>query len=53
MDTKNISFSALKLLVGRQEGHLSGSTCRLAYGLADAAATRCTLHMLLHYLVEH
>ena len=50
------SFSALTLLVGRQEGHLackklsggmlawlSGLRCRLAYGLADATAT--------HYLL--
>jgi len=48
-----IAFSALMLLVGRQEGHpacknwavgcwrgyLSGSRCRLAYGLADTTAT--------------
>jgi len=47
-------FSALTLLVGRQEGHpackklsggvlawlLSGARCRFAYGLADATATR-------------
>ena len=47
------AFSALKLLVGRQEGHpackktwvvgccryLSGARCRLAYGPADAPAT--------------
>jgi len=46
-----LSFSALTLLVGRQEGHpacknrvvgywrgyLSGASCRLAYGPADAA----------------
>jgi len=50
------AFSALKLLVGRQEGHLackkpsggmlawlSGMRCRLAYGPADATAT--------HYLL--
>jgi len=50
------SFSALTLLVGRQEGHpackklsggmlawLSGMRCRLAYGPADATAT--------HYLL--
>ena len=51
------AFSALTLLVGRQEGHpacknrvvgywrghLSGVRCRLAYGLADATAT--------HYLL--
>ena len=54
-----LSFSALTLLVGRQEGHpacknwavrcwrgyLSGARCRLAYGLADATATHC---LLLH-----
>jgi len=47
-----IAFSALMLLVGRQEGHptciklsggmlawLSGMRCRLAYGPADATAT--------------
>ena len=48
-------FSALTLLVGRQEGHpackklrvgcwrgyLSGARCRLAYGPADATATHC------------
>jgi len=51
-----IAFSALMLLVGRQEGHptckklsggmlawLSGMRCRLAYGPADATAT--------HYLL--
>jgi len=52
------SFSALTLLVGRQEGHpackktrvvgcwrgyLSGARCRLAYGPADATATHCLL----------
>ena len=52
------AFSALTLLVGRQEGHparkktewwgcrrgyLSGARCRLAYGPADATATRCLL----------
>ena len=52
------AFSALTLLVGRQEGHptcknravgcwrgyLSGARCRLAYGPADAtAATHCLL----------
>jgi len=51
------AFSALMLLVGRQEGHLackktewgcwhgylSGATCRLAYGPADATATHCLL----------
>jgi len=50
------AFSALMLLVGRQEGHpackkhrvvgcwrgyLSGARCRLAYGPADATATHC------------
>jgi len=52
------AFSALTLLVGRQEGHpackklsggvlawLSGARCRLAYGPADATATHC---LLLH-----
>ena len=52
----HISFSALTLLVGRQEGHpackklsggmlawLSGMRCRLAYSPADATAT--------HYLL--
>jgi len=52
-----VAFSALTLLVGRQEGHpackkLSGgvlawlsvwSECRLAYGPADASATDCLL----------
>jgi len=51
------SFSALTLLVGRQEGHpacknwavgcwrgyLSGARCRLAYCPADATATHCLL----------
>ena len=52
------TFSALTLLVGRQEGHpackknwvvrcwrgyLSGVRCRLAYGPADATATHCLL----------
>ena len=50
-------FSALTLLVGRQEGHpacknwvvrcwhgyLSGARCRLVYGPADATATHCLL----------
>jgi len=50
-------FSALTLLVGRQEGHpacknwvvgcwrgyLSGAKCRLVYGPADATATHCLL----------
>jgi len=54
-----IAFSALTLLVGRQEGrpackklsggcwrgYLSGARCRLAYGPADATATHC---LLLH-----
>ena len=49
------AFSALTLLVGRQEGHpacknrvvgcwrsyLSGARCRLTYGPADATATHC------------
>jgi len=52
-----IAFSALTLLVGRQEGHpackklsgkvlvwyLSGARCRLAYGPAEATATHCLL----------
>ena len=52
-----VAFSALTLLVGRQEGHpacknwavgcwrgyLSGTRCRLAYGPADATATHCLL----------
>ena len=51
------AFSALVLLVGRQEGHpackklsggvlaccLSGAKCRVAYGPADATATHCLL----------
>ena len=51
------AFSALTLLVGRQErhpackklsggcwhGYLSGARCRLAYGPADANATHCLL----------
>ena len=51
------AFSALTLLVGRQEGHpackklsgeelvwyLSGVRCRLAYVPADAIATHCLL----------
>ena len=50
-------FSALTLLLGRQEGHpackkrvvgcwrgcLSGARCRLAYGPDDATATHCLL----------
>ena len=53
----NSAFSALMLLVGRQEGHpackklsgrvlvgyLSGARCRLAYGPDDATATDCLL----------
>ena len=53
----SIAFSALTLLVGRQEGHpvckklsggvlalyLSGDRCRLAYGPADAIAAHCLL----------
>ena len=52
-----IAFSALTLLVGRQEGHpackklsggvlawyLSGARCRLAYGSADSTVTHCLL----------
>jgi len=53
-----IAFSALTLLVGRQEGHpaceknsvvgywhgyLSGARCKIAYGQADATATHCLL----------
>jgi len=54
-----VAFSALTLLVGRQEGNpackklsggvlawrgcLSGARCRLAYGPADATATHCLL----------
>ena len=52
-----LAFSALKLLVGRQEGHpacknrvvrcwrgyLYGARCRLACGPADATATHCLL----------
>jgi len=51
------AFSALTLLVGRQEGHPAcvrlsgeyktqlacGARCRLAYGPADATATHCLL----------
>ena len=51
------AFSALTLLVGRQEGHpaceklsgeelvwyLSGARCRLAYRPANATATHCLL----------
>ena len=50
-----VYYSALTLLVGRQEehpaykklsgevlsGYLSGATCRLAYGPANATATHC------------
>jgi len=51
-----VTFSALTLLVWWQEGHpackklsgvvlawLSGASCRLAYGPADATATHCLL----------
>jgi len=53
-----LSFSALTLLVGQQEGHpackkqsdevlallsVCGARCRLAYGPADATATHCLL----------
>ena len=55
--SRQLAFSALTLLVGRQEGHpackklsgwcwhgcLSGARCRLAYGPADATATHCLL----------
>jgi len=51
------AFSALTLLVGRQEGHpackklsggcwrvcLSGMRCKFAYGPADTTATHCLL----------
>jgi len=58
LHTKSLlAFSALTLLVVRQEGHpackkrvvgywhgyLSGARCRLAYGPADANATHCLL----------
>jgi len=53
----SFAFSALTLLVGRQEGHpacknwavgcwcgyLSGVRCKLAYSPADATATHCLL----------
>ena len=52
----HLAFSALLLLVGRQEGHLahkklsvgvlarlSEARSRLAYGPADATATHCPL----------
>jgi len=53
----NLAFSALTLLVGRQEEHpacknrvvgcwrgfLFGARCRLAYGPADATAAHCLL----------
>ena len=56
-DIKPLAFSALTLLVGRQEGHpaskklsigvlawlLSLAMCRFAYGPADATATHCLL----------
>jgi len=58
-NSKECFFSALTLLVGRQEGHpvckktewlgawligyLSGAICRFAYGPADATATHCLL----------
>jgi len=52
-----VAFSALTLLVGRQEGHLacknwvvgcwcgylSQARCRFAYGPDDATATHCLL----------
>jgi len=53
---QTVAFSALMLLVGRQEGHpackklsggmlvwLSGASGRLAYGPVDATATHCLL----------
>ena len=55
---KMLAFSALMLLVSRQEehpackklivagcwhGYLSGARCRLAYGPADTTATHCLL----------
>jgi len=57
LNVVSFAFSALTLLVGRQEGHpackklsgavlvgyLSGARCRLAYGPADATATHCLL----------
>ena len=58
IDDLALVFSALTLLVGRQEGHpackklgvvgcwrgyLSGARCRLVYGPADATATHCHL----------
>ena len=54
------AFSALTLLVGRQEGHpackklscgvsLSGARCRLAYGPADATATHCLLLLFVGF----
>ena len=57
LPVNRFAFSALTLLVGRQEGHrpvknwvvgywhgyLSGAICRLAYGPADATATHCLL----------
>ena len=53
----SVAFSALTLLVGRQEGHLacknrvvgcwcgclSGARCRLLYCPADATASHCLL----------
>ena len=52
----SLAFSALTLLVGRQEGHpackklsggvlawLSGARCRLAYGPTGSTATHCLL----------
>jgi len=53
----SFAFSALTLLVGRQEGHpackklsvvfwgsyLSGAMCRFAHGPADANVTHCLL----------
>jgi len=58
------SFSALTLLVGRQEGHpackklsggtlawLSGMRCILAYSPADATATHPADATATHYLL--
>ena len=59
------AFSAMTLLVGRQEGHpackklsggcwrgyLSGASCRLAYGPADATATHCLFDSVKSRLV--
>ena len=61
-----VAFSALTLLVGRQEGHpvcknwavgcwrsyLSGARCRLAYGPADATATLPFWYWLTWVILE-